>query len=218
MIRPATTFSLALALSLTTVAVCSAAVPSPANSSTPACMVFCPMGDVFPESQPFTVVVRDFANVPIAGSSVVIDLSGCPGAFICNPTLGDPYTTNLVARTLTRATDASGTASFPARVGGTGPAGCAKVYADGVLLKSYALASPDQDGDGLVLYPPFSNDLSIFAAKIGTADPTADLDCSGGVVDVTDQSVFYHHVSQSCEGYIDPVQRRSWGSLKSHYR
>jgi hypothetical protein len=218
MIRPATTFSLALALSLTMVAASPAAVPSPANSSTPACMVFCPMGDVFPASQPFTVVVRDLANVPVAGSSVVIDLSGCPAAYICTPIPGDPYTTNLLARTLSRVTDGSGTAVIPARVGGTAPAGCVKVYADGVLLKSYALASPDQNGNGITsnLYEP--GDDPLFAAKMGTADPTADFDCDGGLVDADDQLIFNWHAAHSCQGFIDPVLRRSWGSLKSHYR
>ena len=190
-----------------------AAVPSPVNSSVPACMALCPLGDM-----PFTVTVRDFANNPIAGSSVVIDFSGCPnGAYICPTRPGDPYSVNLVARTLSMVTPANGTVTFPARVGGVGPAGCAKVFASGVLLGSFALASPDQNGNG-VATGIVDVDPALFAAKLGTVDPTADFDCSGGAVDPADQLIFNRHLSHSCDGIVDAVQRHTWGSLKSHYR
>jgi hypothetical protein len=190
-----------------------AAVPSPVNSSVPACMALCPLGDM-----PFTVTVRDLANNPIAGSSVVIDLSGCPnGAFICPTRPGDPYSVNLVARTLSMVTPANGAVTFPARIGGVGPAGCAKVFADGVLLRSYALASPDQNGNG-VATGIVDVDPALFAAKLGTVDPTADFDCSGGAVDLADQLIFNQQLSHSCDGIVDAVQRHTWGSLKSHYR
>ena len=190
-----------------------AAVPSPVNSSVPACMALCPLGDM-----PFTVTVRDFANNPIAGSSVVIDFSGCPnGAYICPTRPGDPYSVNLVARTLSMVTPANGAVTFPARIGGVGPAGCAKVFADGVLLRSYALASPDQNGNGLAA-SVIDVDPALFAAKLGTVDPTADFDCSGGAVDLADQLIFNQNLSHSCDGIVLPVQRHTWGSLKSHYR
>jgi hypothetical protein len=190
-----------------------AAVPSPVNSSVPACMALCPLGDM-----PFTVTVRDFANNPIAGSSVVIDFSGCPnGAYICPTRPGDPYSVNLVARTLSMVTPANGAVTFPARIGGVGPAGCAKVFADGVLLRSYALASPDQNGNGLAA-GIIDVDPALFAAKLGTVDPTADFDCSGGAVDLADQLIFNQNLSHSCDGIVLAVQRHTWGSLKSHYR
>jgi hypothetical protein len=190
-----------------------AAVPSPVNSSVPACMALCPLGDM-----PFAVTVRDLANNPIAGSTVVIDFSGCPnGAYICPTRPGDPYTVNLVTRTLSMVTGAGGAVTFPARIGGVGPAGCAKVFADGVLLRSYALASPDQNGNGLAA-GIIDVDPALFAAKLGTVDPTADFDCSGGAVDPADQLIFNRHLSHSCDGIVDAVQRHTWGSLKSHYR
>jgi len=197
---------------LVTAATVPAAVPSPANSTLPDCMVLCPLGDI-----PFTVVVRDLGNIPIAGSTVVLDLSGCPAASIC-PYAFPAYTTDLAARTLTLSTDASGTATFPAHVGGIGPAGCAKVFADGILLRSYALASPDQDGNGFTVNLYDTGDVPPFTAKLGTADPTADLDCDGGLVDAGDEAIFYRHDSQYCLGFVDPVQHRSWGALKQHYR
>src|SRR5262249_24563110 len=155
-----------------------AGVPSPANSTLPACMVLCPFGDI-----PFTVVVRDLANVPLNNSIVVLDFSGCPAAHLCEPFGGFPYTTDLVARRLSKATDASGRVTFPAHVGGRGPAGCGKVFAEWVLRRSSALASPDQDGSGFTYNIADTADLPLITAKLGTADPTADLDCDGGLVD-----------------------------------
>ena len=211
--RFATTLVLAVAVSAAAVSSASAGVPSPANSTLPACMALCPMGDM-----PFTVTVRDLANNPVAGSAVVLDFSGCPnGAFICPPHPPDPYTVNLAARTLLMVTAANGSVTFPARIGGVGPAGCAKVFADGVLLRSYALASPDQNGNGVAVIIVDVDD-ALFAAKLGTVDPTADFDCSGGVVDAADQLIFNQHLSHSCEGIVDAIGRRTWGSLKQHYR
>jgi len=211
--RFATTLLLAGVLTAAVTASASAGVPSASNSTVPACMVFCPMGDI-----PFTVTVRDLANNPLLGVSVVLDFSGCPnGAFICPTNLGDPYTANLVARTLSMVTPANGTVTFPARVGGVGPAGCAKVFASGVLLGSFALASPDQNGNGVVT-GIIDVDPALFAAKLGTVDPTADFDCSGGAVDLADELIFNHNLSHSCDGIVDAVQRHTWGSLKSHYR
>ena len=61
-------------------------------------------------------------------------------------------------------------------------------------------------------------DPDLFAAKFGTVDPTADFDCSGGAVDAIDKGIFYFHLSHSCDGFVDAVQRRTWGSVKLHYR
>jgi hypothetical protein len=187
-----------------------AGVPSPANSTLPACMALCPLGDM-----PFVVVVRDLASNPIFNSTVVLDYSQCPGAYICAGIPTDPYVVNMPARTLRAVTDASGTISFHARIGGTGAAGSVHVLADGVFLKSYALASPDQNGDGVVI--SIGTDDPIFAAKLGTLDPTADFDCDGHV-DAADQIVFFAHHSHSCVGYVDPTLRSTWGRLKTHYR
>lgn len=188
-----------------------AAVPSPTNSSTPACLAPCPMGDAS-----FLVVVRDLANNPVGGSTVVIDLSQCPGAFICDGLGSDPYITDKPNRMLHATTDASGTIEFHPRLGGTGAPGSVRVYADGVLLHAYALASPDQSGNGLVV-SIIDPDDAIFAAKLGTSDPTADFDCDG-TVNLTDQQYFFSHHSHSCVGFVDPAKRGTWGSLKAHYR
>lgn len=191
-----------------------AAIPSPINSTVPACLALCPLGDL-----PITVVVRDIANNPVAGSAVVLDFSQCPGAHICEPWQYDPYTVNLSARTILATTDASGAITIPAHVGGVGAAGSVRLYADGVLLHAYALASPDQDGSGAVYDgPPIGgNDIATFTPKLGTTDLTADFTCDG-VVNEDDRIVIYYHYGQSCVGWIDAARRSTWGELKTHYR
>jgi hypothetical protein len=201
-----------LGLAPTIVSAQTLAVPWPANSTLPACMALCPLGDL-----PFTVVVRDLGSNPIPGSTVVLDFSLCPGAQICGGESFDPYIVDLPTRTIRAVTDVTGLVVFPARIGGIGPVGSVRVYADGVPMRTYALASPDQDGDGLVLEGLGSHDTTVLAPKLGTNDLTADFDCDGDV-DEDDEIVFYYHYSQSCFGGVDPVKRGTWGELKSHYR
>ena len=211
--RFATASLVLLALLTATASPGTAAIPSPANSTLPPCLVLCPLGDI-----PFTVIVRDIANNPVAGSSVVISFAGCPdSAFVCPQRPNDPYVVNPGVPSIQMISDASGKVTFPARVGGSGPVGCAAVFADGVLLRNYALASPDQNGDGVVI-ALFGPDLPVFSAKLGTADPTADFDCSGGPVNAADQFIFDQHTSHACDGIVLPATRRTWGTLKSHYR
>ena len=188
-----------------------AAVPSAANSTTPNCIAACPMGDM-----PTIVTVRDVANNPIAGSTVVLDFSSCPGAFICTTPHPDPYIYDPAARTIRMVTNASGVVNFPLRVGG----GCAngvRIFADGVLLKQCSLASPDQTANGMVVCFAIDTDCTVFAAKLGGADPTADFDCDGDV-DAADQFTMNQHTSHACEGIVDPVHRDSWGRVKAFYR
>jgi hypothetical protein len=209
--RIATLLLLALVL-LAAPSTASAAVPSAANSTTPPCLAPCPMGDVA-----FTVVVRDLANNPIAGSSVAFVFSNCTNAFICPARPNDDYVTDMPTRTLRATTNAAGSVTAHLRVGGTGPAGCVGLFADGVLLRNYVLASPDQDGNG-VCVGIIGNDVPLFAAKLGTADPTADFDCSGGLVDAADQFYIFQHLSHACDGFVDALKHTTWGSLKIHYR
>ena len=194
----------------------SAAVPSPANSTFPNCLTTCPMGDI-----PFPVTVRDLANNPVASAVVVLDFSSCgDSVFVCTCCVPDPYTYNAAARTITMVTDAAGQATFPLRVGGGCGAGGVRLFADGILFRSYALASPDQDGDGLVLALNL-NDLNIFNTKVGGSDPTADFDCDGDVDaggGATDDITVFQHASQSCDGYVDAARRETWGRVKQIYR
>ncbi len=186
-------------------------VPDPVASTLPDCMVTCPLGDLS-----FAVVVRDATSLPIPLADVTIVFYNCPGAYLCPGMASDPYVVNTTQRTLTGITDTNGAIDFHPRVGGTGPAGSVEVYANGIYLKSYALASPDQNGDGVVIGSP-DPDGTTFAAKLGTTDPTADFTCDG-TVDAADQAFFDAHVSHSCAGIVNPAKQRTWGVIKILYR
>lgn len=189
----------------------SAGVPSPTTSSAPACLVLCPFGDL-----PVTVVVRDFASNPIANSTVLIDFSNCPTAFLCSSPSEPGLIVDLPTRTVRAFTDATGSVTMHAHVGGTGAAGSVRMYADGVLMRSYGLATPDQNGNGVAVTIVDVDD-AIFAGKLGTTDITADFDCSG-LVDAADQLIFFSHLSQACDGFVDAARRSTWAQLKLHYR
>ena len=83
-------------------------------------------------------------------------------------------------------------------------------------MNYYALASPDQDGDGQVVLFVW-NDWPYFQAKKGGSDPTGDFDCDGDVDD-DDEFFLTQHASHSCWGIVDSARRSSWGRLKSIYR
>ncbi len=184
-----------------------AGVPSPANSTVPPCLVVCPLGDI-----PYTIVVRDLASNPLNGSGVSIDFSSCPTASVCAIVKDPGYTYDPNTRRVRAFTDATGTVTFGLHSGGL----CAtdvRVYADGVLLATTRMASPDQNGDQVVV----ASDFTIFEPKLGTNDRTADFDCNG-LVDLEDQHILGQHGSHSCYGIVNPVQKRTWGSVKSFYR
>jgi len=188
--------------------------PSPVTSVVAPCLVACPLGDVV-----FSVAVRDIANNPLAGAEVVLDFSGCPEAFICTlPGMTpDPYTVNLPARRIRMFTDALGTTNFPLRVGGLCALTTVGVFANGVLLATRGLASPDQTGNGMVV-AIIDTDFDVFASKLGTNDPTADFDCDGDVDEDDQNNHMFQHGSHSCVGFVDPAKRSSWGKVKSYYR
>ena len=191
-------YSVPLALLALTVATqASAAVPSPANSSVPSCLQVCPYGDLT-----YTVVIRDIANNPVAGSFVQIDFIDCPTFHLCPP----PASQNT-----SQITNPQGVAVFALK-GGGGCASSVRVFADGVLMASgVSVASPDQDGNLFVT----GADQTVLTAKTAT-DPTADLNCDG-THDAADGNVLTAHIGHYCDGVI-PVAPRSWGQLKMHYR
>jgi hypothetical protein len=96
-------------------------------------------GDAF---SPFTVTVRDLANIPIQGSIVVIDVSLCNDIQFCSDQLS-AVIGDCATHTLRQTTDALGQATFYL-IGGAlidfnaNPDGqacnCVKIYADGVNI------------------------------------------------------------------------------------
>lgn len=107
----------------------------------------------------FAITIRDFAGNPVAGSSVAIDFGDCyPDIHICSVQADKGvycYCTGG-SHMLMGATDMSGTVSMRL-VGGATNSGshsvgagydCAKVYADGVYLRSVNVAAFDENGSG----------------------------------------------------------------------
>ena len=184
-----------------------AAVPSPQNSTVESCLRVCPAGDLH-----IRVVVRDFANNPIAASTVQLDLCSCPFITLCPQQAGDPYQIVNSCQVL-MITDAAGVAEIPLRAGGV-CVGTVNVLADGVNLASRGfVASPDQNGDVIVN----ATDQAILAAKLGGPyDPTGDLNCSGAL-EAGDPFVQAGHLGHSCQMVV-PTLPKSWGTLKTIYR
>lgn len=200
-------FVLALALLAVLPSARASAIPSPANSTVDDCIRVCPAGDIN-----FHVVVRDPANNPVAGSTVVVDFVNCSGLIICPPFGTEPYTFVAPASIL-MTTNAAGVADIPLRAGGVCVA-AVNIFADGVLLATrQAVSSPDQNGDAVVN----AADQAIMAAKLGGPyDPTADLNCSG-TLEFGDPNLLNAHLGHSCNAVV-PTVPRSWGSVKIMYR
>jgi hypothetical protein len=198
----------ALALIAASSTVCAANVPNPIDSEVDFCMVVCPAGEIV-----FHVVVRDVNHTPVPNSVVTIDFCGCPGVTLCPSSTTDPYV-HLNACQIAKITGVDGRADFAIRAGGGCSSQGARVYADGILLAFRNVASPDQDGNLMVLLP----DLQLADSKRGSTDATADFDCDGLVADF-DVDYVVPHGKHACPP-TDPteVTRPTWGALKTIYR
>ena len=163
-----------------------AGVPSPANSTVPACLplVGSSLGVADPAGA-ITITVRDLANNPLVGASVVLDMSNAADIAICDDQLDAGALVNCAAKTTRKFTDALGQVSFTV-LGGSNGAGNAssllnagRIYANGVLIGSPTVNAFDLDGAGGV----GANDLSAWLGDFGTLTPygRADYDCSGAV-------------------------------------
>lgn len=165
-----------------------AGVPSPGNSSLPAPAFFTMVGhslgvpDVYGT---FSIVVRDLANNPISGSSVVLDFSAATDLVPASDQLDAAASTvNCAAKTVRKFSDVTGTVSFTLvgaaqNLGASPGAGLngVKVYADGVLLGSMTAAALDQDGGS----GAGANDLSLWLGDAGSLGyfGRSDYDYSG---------------------------------------
>lgn len=130
----------------------------------------------------FTVTVRDFANNVIAGSTVVVDFSGCSDIQIsCDQLNGVTGQTYLAGKKVSGTTNASGQFIFKVQgasnatttVGNITSAGtnagvpCAQVYADGVpLTPALVVAAYDLNGLGSPGGAVSGLDASLCAAEV----------------------------------------------------
>jgi len=137
-----------------------AAVPSPADSDVPCGLnLIGTTGGVADSRGQFTVVVRDLAHNPIAGSSVVIDFNACNVDIrVCSvqPVAGVTADCSGAVGSISAVTDGSGSVVLRIVGGarntafGTPGAGfkCATVYADGVNLGNMNVGAYDENGSG----------------------------------------------------------------------
>lgn len=183
----------------------------PPMSTVPSCIVACPAGD----AHHFVVIVRDACGGPLSQVDVLVSFEACPTAFICPSETGhDPYTYIPAIRSVFMKTNANGVADFPLRVGGTCGPNKVTILAGGTYFGQLSLASPDQDGDGVV---SAATDAALLAAKFGGNDSTADLDCDGDV-DTDDLQVLSAHVFHTCSGGPTSARQSTWGKVKAFYR
>jgi hypothetical protein len=164
-----------------------AGVPSATNSTTPACITLVGSLAGVPDNAAgqFTVIVRDLANNPLNGASVVIDLSNCLDIAICDNQLDAAATVNCGAKTTRKFTDALGSVTFTV-LGGSNGAGNAstllsggRIFANGTLIGSPTASAYDLDGANGV----GAADLSAWLTDFGSGNPygRSDYDCNGTV-------------------------------------
>jgi len=164
-----------------------AGVPSATNSSTPSCIRLVGALGGVPDNAAgqFTVIVRDLANNPLNGASVVIDLSGCLDIKMCNDQLDVNALVNCGAKTTRKFTDALGSVTFTVLGGSNGGGnastllGGGRIFANGTLIQSPTLSAFDLDGAGGV----GANDLSAWLGDFGSGQPfgRSDFDCTGTI-------------------------------------
>jgi len=174
----------------------SAGVPCAGCSTVPTCISLVgSSGGISDPAGNFTITVKDLANNPLNGASVVVDLSGCTDVAICSNQLDAAATVNCAAKTTRKFTNIAGQVSFIVLGGSNGSGnattllGGAKIYANGTLIASPTASVFDLDGSNGVGI----NDLSVWLTDFGTfgnpAFGRSDFDCSGSV-GINDLSVW----------------------------
>lgn len=198
---------MAFAAALTAAPPVRAGIPSAEMSSVDPVLAFCPAGDLS-----FSVIVRRISSSPMLGSGVWLDFCNASGWRI-DPWAQPTDVAMISGGCATRLySDVTGTASFALKAGGLTAPNAVGVYADGVLFGFRTLVSPDQNGDLRV----DASDESLLAAKIGSADPSGDLDGDGAVT-AADRALLRLHLGHS-ETQATAAAAGTWGRLKTMYR
>ena len=142
----------------------------------------------------FTVILRDWNNVPDEGDPVTLDFHNCTDIRLCTDQLDPGMVVDCVARTITSGRSSpDGSVTFRvigcatnsgASPGSAGPA--LDVYANGIFLKSVRVAVLDQNGGGVD-----GSDLSMVLDDYFSGQPFARSDYDGdGVLTGQDLSLW----------------------------
>ena len=170
------------------VAAPSLALASPgSNSTTPSCISLVGTYGGVPAhgAGEFAVTIRDLANNPIAGATVVIDLSTAPDLRLCADQLDPAATVDCAHKTVSKLTGVDGSVRFTVLGSSNGGGnavtllGNGRIYANGTLIQSPTVSAYDLDGSsGLG-----ANDLSAWLGDFGSGQPfgRSDYDCSGNL-------------------------------------
>lgn len=162
------------------------AEPSPANDIAPSCISLVgAFGSTPAPAGGFVVICRDLANNPMAGATVVIDLSGCSDLFICADQMDPAATVECAHKTVSKLTAADGSVHFDILGGSTGGGtavtllGGGRIFKNGTLIQSPTVSAYDLDGSGGV----GANDLSAWLGDFGSGQTfgRSDYDCSGNL-------------------------------------
>lgn len=164
-----------------------AGLPGIGNSTTPVCITLVGTTAGVPAAGlgGFQIIVRDLANNPVNGASVVIDFSNCPDVAICADQKDPDALVNCGAKTVRKFTDVLGSVRFTilGSSNGTGNAstlqGGGRIFANGQLIAAPSVSAYDLDGSAGVS----ANDLSAWLTDFGLGQPfeRSDFDCSGNV-------------------------------------
>src|SRR5262245_49579736 len=156
--------------------------PSASTSTVPAVMWMVGADGVAPDQVgAFLVEVRGLANNPIPSAVVVVDVSGAPDVALCSDQEDASEIVNCTAHTVVKVADSQGQVRFTLLGGSLGAGkgssfnGAAKVFANGVLLRTPRVATFDLDGTGGV----GANDLAVWLSDFGAGQPLDRSDFDG---------------------------------------
>ena len=190
-----------------------ASVPSPCNSTLCGIVLVGKVGSTVDPLGNFQFEIRDLANNPVSNSSVVIDFTNCCPEMSFATVQNGPGMV-VVGKTVRGIANASGVVTF--RLQGCGLnstpllTGCAKVYADGVLLtegtchNDLPVAPFDQNGAGAPTLAVGPADLAIWLSDFFLLTPPF------GYEPRSDYDINSFPAVSTCTQAIGPADLAKW--------
>jgi hypothetical protein len=153
----------------------------------------------------FDVYVRDFNNVPVAGSVVSIVFAGTGTSVrpYLNQWPQPGVSVVCMNHQLNVTTDVNGHARFVPRFGRYGEGPAVPVYADGVFLRNIEARSADYNCDGQVNVADLGTFSGDYLDPVGFRRRSDFDDCPG--MTIADLSFFAAQYLASAAGPIEPV-------------